>query len=1094
MKINLLHFITTALVAMMCCLATSALGQGVTTASIHGTVMSQDGTPLEGATVVAIHQPTSTKYGVLTREGGKYNLPNVRVGGPYTITSSYVGYGEGKIEGLYLNLGQNQKVNFSMAEEGMTTDEVVISAELTALGGDKTGAETVIGEAQIQRLPTVSRDLTDFLRSTPQATLTEDGDGEQGFSVAGQNNRFNSVFIDGAISNDVFGLTDQGTNGGQAGISPISVDAIEQFNIVVAPYDVTIGGFSGAGVNAVTRSGSNTTQASVYGLYRNQGLAGKTPTDDPDEERLKLADFNSSIAGFRVGGAIKKDKIFFFVNAEIERRNTPQPFNFNNFDDDYLGDASQQDIDALITKLNGYGYDPGTYLDNPRTVDAEKFLAKLDFNLSDRHNLTLRHSYSKGRAEKTNASVNDEINFSNTYEFFPSTTNSTALELNSVLGAKTANKLIVGYTTVVDDRDPLGDPFPRITINDNLGTITVGSEEFSTANKLDQNIFTITDNFNIYAGNHNITIGTHNEFYSVFNLFVRQNYGSYTYDSLSQFMMDMRPSQFARSYALTPEGTVENAVGDDITQGAAEFNAMQLGFYLQDEWQVTPDFSLTGGLRVDIPIFSDNPGVDTYFNDSTIDKIQVYHDLQGARAGQMPSPQIMLAPRLGFNYDVYGQGKTKLRGGLGLFTSRLPLVWAGGSFANNGLKVGGVFVRDPDITFEPDVTKQPTATDFGQTNDIPSGQMDLFAEDLKFPRVFRASLAIDQKLPWKMIGTIEGIFTKTLNSVFYKNVNLKPHIDRLDGADNRLYFDDRDVIDGTYSRILLGLNTNKGYAANFTASLTKPFDNGLTFGVAYNFGYSESLNDLTSSQNSSQWRNMEVAGSKNDLPVTRSDFSAGHRVVANAAYRIKFGDNAGATLSLFYNGQSGEVFSYVYAGGRADALSNQDSRDYTDLIYVPARQDEINFVGTEAEQQQQWEDFNAFIEQDNYLSTRRGKYAERNGARTPALHIVDMRFLVDFSVNEHKFQLSLDIFNFTNLLNKDWGRRYRSSFNGIQLITFEGFEDRGEGPLTPTFSFDKSSVTNAAGEIESKARLAIDDAGLLSSRWQGQIGIRYLFN
>ena len=459
----------------------------------------------------------------------------------------------------------------------------------------------------------------------------------------------------------------------------------------------------------------------------------------------------------------------------------------------------------MVTKLNGLGYDPGTYLDNPRTVGAEKFLAKLDFNLSDKHNLTIRHSYSKGRAEKTNASSNDEINFSNSYEFFPTTTNSTALELNSILGANTANKLIIGYTTVVDDRDPLGDPFPQVTITDGLGEIALGSEPFSTANKLDQKIFTITDNFNIYAGNHNITIGTHNEFYDVFNLFVRQNFGSYTYDSLSHFMNDMAPSLYARSYALTSEGKVENAVGDDINEGAAQFNAMQLGFYLQDEWQITSDFSLTAGVRVDIPVFTDNPVEDTYFNDTAAAKIAVYHDLQGARAGQMPSTQIMFAPRIGFNYDVYGQGKTKIRGGLGMFTSRLPLVWAGGSFANNGLKVGGVFEFDPDITFRPDVNNQYTATDFGRTNTVPSGQMDLFAEDLKFPRVFRASLAVDQKMPWNMIGTIEGIFTKTLNSVYYKNVNLKPHVDRLDGADNRPYYDRRDEIDDTYGRILLGL-------------------------------------------------------------------------------------------------------------------------------------------------------------------------------------------------------------------------------------------------------------------------------------------------
>jgi hypothetical protein len=1083
------------------------LAQGVTTASMQGVVVDQEGKGLEGVTILALHEPTGTRYGAISRAGGQFNLPNVRVGGPYEVRAMLVGYGEEKVEGIYLSLGQRLRLNFQLFTADFQAEEVLITTEVSALGGVKTGSETVVSESQISQLPTVSRDLTDFLRLTPQATLTEDGDGEQGFSVAGQNNRFNSVFIDGAISNDVFGLTDQGTNGGQAGVSPISMDAIEQFNIVVAPYDVTIGGFSGAGVNAVTRSGSNEVEGSVYYLWRNERLAGQTPLDNPlddpaiDSLRSSLPAFQARTAGFRVGAPLVEDKVFIFLNAEVERRQTPQPYTF--IPENYRGNATLDQLNQFANKLRGLGYEPGTFTDNLRTVDAEKFLAKLDWNLSENSRLSLRHSYSRGQARKVNASNDASINFSNIYEFFPSTTHSSALELNSVLGEKAANKLILGFTSVRDDRDPLGEPFPYLIINDGTAAIEAGSEQFSTANNLQQDVFTLTNNLNLYRGRHTFTLGTHNEFYSIFNLFVRQNFGVYEYNSLSDFLNDAPPAVYYRSYSLVDDG-IDGRVGDEIDNAAARFNAMQLGFYAQDEINLASNFSLTLGLRLDVPIFMDNPPVDAFFNQEAAGEIGAFYDLQGAQAGQMPDPQLLLAPRVGFNYDVGGRGQTRLRGGAGIFTSRLPLVWAGGSHTNNGVSVGGVFEFDPTlangdpISFRPDPANQYTASDFGGTDPVPSGQMDLFAADLKYPQVFRASLALDQELPGGFTASAEAIFSKTLNSIYYLNVNLKPDpIGNFVGADDRPRFDRRDEIVPQYDRILLGLNTSEGYTFNASFSLSKSFRSGLGAFVAYNYGYAEALNDLTSSQNSSQWRNMEVVGSKNELVVSQSDFSMGHRVVANLSYQAELGDHLGATLSLFYNGQSGEVFSYVYGGSRADALTNQDSRDFTDLIYVPRDASEIQFVGTADEQAAQWNALDAFIEQDPYLSTRRGMYAERNGARTPATHIVDARFLLDFKLKaggkQHLFQFSADIFNLTHLLNKNWGRRYRSVFNGVQLFTVEEVNEIADGQYEARFAVDPADLRNRAGEYDTRAVLNIDDAGTLSSRWQGQLGVRYIF-
>lgn len=1141
MQFRFLRNVLSGLVAL-CLLVSVASAQGVTTAAIQGLVLSADGTPLEGATIIAVHGPTNAKYGTIARDGGAYNFANVRVGGPYTLTAAFVGYSESKIEGVYLNLGQRQKINFILQETGVTTDEVIITSEITALGGEKTGAETVIREAQINQLPTIARDLTDFTRVTPQAVLTEDGDGEVGFSVAGQNNRLNSLFIDGAISNDAFGLSDQGTNGGQAGISPISIDAIEQFNIVVAPYDVTIGGFSGAGVNAVTRSGSNEVEASAYWFHRDQSLAGKTPLDitsaaldtftDETSPRQQLAPFSTNIYGFRIGAPIVKDKLFVFVNAELERRNQPQPFNFDSYD----GDASQSDIEGLSDFLqNQYGYDPGTFLDNPRTTQGEKFLVKFDYNISDKHKLTARYSYTRGRAEKTNPSTNRNINFSNQYEFFPSVTQSAAVELNSTFSSKTSNRLILGYTDVNDDRDPLGNPFPSVSIDDGAGEISFGSEPFSTANNLQQTIFTLTDNFRIYAGRHNITIGTHNEFYNVYNLFVRQNFGVYEFGDLQTFLNQGAANFYTRGYEIRGN-EVDDEVGDDISLAAADFNAAQIGFYVQDEWQINSNFSLTAGIRVDVPIFGTDPAEDTAFNNTYINDIEAefsndpaFNGLFNAdgsanfRAGQLPNSALMVAPRVGFNWDPTGEDKYKIRGGLGLFTSRIPLVWPGGSFTNNGLNVGGVFVftdtleNGEPLSFRDDPNDQYTASDFGQTDNSPSGQLDLFEEDLRVPQVLRASLAGDIRFGKGWSATLEGIYTKTLNSIYYQNLNVKStpigYIDEPD-PDNtispneeggRPRYDRGDEVVAPYDRVLIGRNTNVGYTVNLTASIGKEFEIGktskLTTYFAYNYGYAEAINDLTSSQNSSQWRNMEVVGSKNNIPVTQSDFSLGHRVLANVSYSIRPSDFFGGSISFFYNGQSGEPFSYVYGGSRADQITNQDSRDFTDLIYIPETLADINLVDIAggATAAEQWEALNTFIENDPYLSENRGQYAERNGARTPASHIVDMRILLDIGQlvgeDNHRLQLSFDMFNFTNFLNRDWGRRYRSVFNGVTLINTLGVDEVSEGLYRPNFTFDPSNVTNTyTNEINTREALNIDDVGTLSSRWQAQIGVRYLFN
>jgi len=1071
MKVKFLLIIMCSLLCSIS--ANEVFAQGSTTSAMNGKVTDSNGEAVPGATVLAVHVPTGSQFGNITGADGYYRIPNLAVGGPYTVTVSFVGFEDVVKSNIYLTLGQTFRFNATMSESVTTLEEVLVVSQSTEIfDGNRTGASTTVGEQQLQTLPNASRSINDFTRLTPQASFAP---ASNGISIAGMNNRYNSIFIDGAVSNDVFGLAGNGQNGGQiSGLSLISIDALEQVQVNVAPYDVTLGGFSGGSISAVTRSGNNEFEGSVYYLLRNQSLAGKTPTLVSEDNREKLADFTAQTYGFRLGGPIIKDKLFFFVNAEIQDEETPRPFDF----DSYTGAATLTDVQDLVSKLQGFGYEPGSFEDVKDKLEAQKFLVKLDYNLNQNHKLSLRHSYNKGDNLSPGRSNSSRIRFENSGIAFLSETNATTFELKSNFGGS-SNNLILGYTSVNDNRDPMGQRFPYVDISS--GDVEVGSEQFSTANVLEQKIFTLTDNFTLYKGKHTLTFGTHNEYYDINNVFIRQNFGAYRYNNIGEFVTDVAPNQYDRSYSL-----VDDVTGDG-TAAAAAFKALQLAFYAQDEIQVNDNLKLTVGLRIDIPMFLDDPVDDGYFNDTAVPAIEGFgYDLQGAQAGKAPGAQIMLNPRIGFNYDLKGDQTTQIRGGIGVFTSRVPFVWPGGMYNNNGATVGGTR-QFSGLVFEPDPDNQPTVGDFGGSDDIPQGQMDLFTEDFKYPQFMRTSIAVDQKLPWGLIGTVEFIYTKTLNNVFYENVNLKPSVENLEGTpDNRPYFDRGDEIDDNYTRILLGSNTSQGYSANFSVSLQKPFNNGLTGSVAYNFGRSEAVFEGTSSQNSSQWRGVYSLIGRNDATVGRSDFDAGHRVVAAVSKRFEYANHLATTLTFFYNGQSGKPFSYTYDSD----IGNEDSRERS-LIFVPADASQIVFDETSRSAAEQWADLDAYINGDDYLKDRRGQYAEKNMGRTPWEGVIDMKIQQEFFIEtgngkRHNLEVSFDIFNFTNFLNKDWGRRYGIPNGGstsVQLLNFEGFQ---AGTLTPTYSFND-------GISSSEDVLTQDDSGIISSRWQAQLGIRYTF-
>ncbi|MEM6321353.1 MAG: TonB-dependent receptor [Bacteroidota bacterium] len=1058
----------------------SVWGQGSTSSRITGQI-TDGNESLIGANVIAVHEPTGFQYGTATNVEGLFTLNNVNVGGPYTITVSYTGYEEFVLKDIYLNLGQTESFNIKMNEAALQLDEVVVTAG-GLFDGNRTGSETRVSEEVIAALPTADRGLNDYLRITPQADVANNGaTNGGGISFSGVNNRFNAIFIDGAVNNDVFGLANSGTNGGQAGISPISPDALEQIQVVLAPYDVTLGGFAGGGINAVTRSGTNELEGSAYWFHRNEGIAGKTPTLDDDAPRTRLDDFSANTYGFRLGGPLIKNKLFFFTNVEIQRDELPRPF----IQSEYNGDSDANQLNAVRQKLiNDFGYDPGAFDNNPQTTNGEKVLVKLDWNINDKHKLSARHSYVKGTTEIHPAPSANRVVFGNVGYIFPSTTNSTAVELKSIFSPNTSNNLILGYTKVNDDRDILGDPFPQIIMPDGNGTVVVGTDNFSLSNIVRQDVFTVTNNFNLYKGKHSFTFGTHNEFFKIENLFTIFSTPRYEYffNGVNRFLDGENPDLllFGHEQAF---GSDQIRIGDDATNLGPSFNAMQLAFYGQDEIQVNKDFKLTVGLRFDVPIFTDDPPLNnTDFNTNTVPILEQFYDLKGARASQAPKTSIYVSPRIGFNYDVNGDKSTQLRGGVGVFTSRVPWVWPGGMFIRNGLNSAfnvRVGVGQQEILTSPDQWLSELTSDVS-----PAGDVDLFVEDFKYPQILRASLAMDKKLPGGIDGTAEVTFTKTLNNMDVKQINIKPSAQTLGGADNRPVIDFSDKIDPTYANITLVDNTNKGYTFNFTAQASKQISRNTSFNLAYSFTRADALVDGTGFINNTNWQNILSVQGNNNPSVIRSTFDAGSRITAFLSHRFDYSDFANTSISLFFTGQSGSPYSFVYNNEATSDVSI--SADYNDLIYVPANQSEINLVDIDGgpSAAQQWAALDQFINDNDYLSSRRGDYAEPNEVRTPFEAVLDLKLIQDIYFGgknggkRQNIQLTFDIFNFTNLLNKNWGRRYFVGGNTFSLIQASR-NDAGE--VEYNFTAPNGNTFNLV------------QSGTYSARWNAQLGVRYSF-
>ncbi|RQO74908.1 hypothetical protein DBR43_05885 [Pedobacter sp. KBW06] len=1038
----------------------SAAMAQVTTSNLSGVVNDAKG-GMPGATVIAVHNPTGTRYTATTSGEGRYNFVNINTGGPYTISVSYVGYKAEKVEGIYLKLGETFALKINMKEGGQDLQEVqVIGKNSTVLNSKRTGASTTVSKEQIEGLPSLSRSLQDFTRLTPQVN---------GSSFAGANNRFNNITIDGAVNNDVFGLSSNGTPGGPAGTQPISLDAIQEIQVVVAPYDVTQGNFTGGGINAITRSGTNTVEGSAYFFGRNQNTVGKSV----DGLNTKASEFYNTTYGARLGFPIVKNKLFFFVSGEMTRIKQPTSFNAG----DPLSVLSKDDAQKIadFTKSK-YNYDVGSFGETQTQTQSNKVLARLDWNISDKHQLTLRHNYIDAYDDNISRS-GTSFRFGNNAFKFSNTQNVSVLELRSRFNQNLSNNLIIGYSRIRDKRDPAGTFFPHIQINNMNGipgqSVNFGTERSSGANELDQDIFEFTNNLKLFAGKHTFTLGTHNEFFKFRNLFINNVGGYWQYNNLDDYLTANKPNRVQAAYSIVP--------GDN--RPAAAFSAAQLGFYFQDEIEAAENFKLTAGLRVDVPLFFDKP----------LDNPLVTSTFPGLYTNKLPSGQILVSPRIGFNWDVNGDRSAQIRGGIGLFTGRVPFVWMANQFTNSGMLYGSVDQTASTavpLTFQPDPNKQSTAGTQGKTYEV-----NLLADKFRLPQTLRYSLGADIKLPGGILATVDALYSKTVNNVVYQNINVKGQSGVIPanlsgGQDTRPAYSGK--VSSTFTNVLLLQNTNKGSSYTLTGQLSKSFDFGLSLMGAYTYGKSEDVNSAANSTAFSNWQFNQIVNDANNPPLSFSNFDLRHRIVSSLSYGVNYGKNKtfGTSISMIYVGRSGSPFTYLYNGDL-----NGDGANANDLIYIPRTASEVKLVpfytrnasnqvviaAGSATPAEQWTALDKFISNDPYLSKHRGEYAERNTAKMPWEHQFDLRVMQDLGgmigSTKNRLQLSLDIINFGNLLNKDWGRKYFVTNGANTIINYNTTQSSDRG-----FNFKAP-----AGDLPY-------NVSQFDSRWQAQIGVRYLFN
>lgn len=1080
-------------------LITATMSAQVTTASMSGKVTAQD-EPIIGATIVAIHEPSGTRYGTVTNVSGQFNLQGMRTGGPYKVEITYVGYQSAIYTGIQLSLGENYVLNVSLKESSELLDEVVVTASKNSnMKSDRAGAITNIGEEQMAMLPAINRSMNDVMRLTPQGANTGNG-----FAVGGGNYRQSSVTVDGAAFSNAFGIGSNLPGGG----SPISLDALEQIAVSVTPFDVRQSGFIGGAINAVTKSGTNDFYGTAYTYLTNENLKGNK-VGDLDLIREKSQNY---LYGASFGGAIIKNKLFFFVNGEYEDNVTAGPkARARQSDSDDWGPNTANVNRPTVGKMdeirnyfiNEYGYDPGQYQGYSIKTPAYKIMARLDWNINDNNKLNFRftRAHSKDNSGPTsstsplyatdiyqgpavsqgsgNVNNNAAMYFENSRYFKEYNFTSYASEWNSKwLDGRLNNVTRMTYSFQDEPRSYGGAAdFPTIDILDGGAVYArIGPDIFSPGNLAQARTFVLTDELSYTTGIHNLLAGFQFEYNKATNGFMQAGNGYYIYDSWESFKNKKTPEAFAITYS--------NA--DDYSQFNAEMKTQQYSLYLQDQMNISENFKLMAGIRFEMPKY---PSLKNNYNEDF-----ARCEFGGVRysTDQVPSAKISVSPRVGFNWDITGERKYVLRGGTGIYVGRLPFVWLVSAVGNSNVGQSQYYYTKNAGALKPYF--QPAVS--GVLNELyPNGRTTtiksptdptIIDKDLKMPSTWKTSLAFDTKLPGDIDFSIEGIFNKDINPAVISNKAYKP-------SETTTTFNPNDTRNA-YSKYTDASWTNgngkqnvyfiengghKAYYYSITAQLAKSFDFGLYLSAAYTHSKAKSYSDGIGDQVTSAYKtNTYSVNGINEHETGYGTYVSPHRVVASAGYRVEYAKNFASSLSLVYEGMNMGYaggygyarYSYTFAGNIVgDGGANN-------LLYIPASREELN-NWTFAEKtwnstsnkavdyklgdgiytaDQQKDDFWAYINQDSYLKKHKGESVDRGGVVMPWHHQLDLKFMQDFYMKvggkRHTLQFGVDIKNVLNLLNSDWGL-YKTVNNTNLLAYYDGYKSAE----CKGYTFQKSS-------------------------------------
>lgn len=1053
---------------------------------------------LPGATVMAVHEPSGTRYATVTNDQGYYRIQGMRPGGPYHIEISFVGYKRAVFTGIFLGLGEEYSYRAEM-QPATELNEVIVKGVATSFTGRKTGASTHITAGDIRNLPNITRSLTNILKLSPYAV---------GNCIGGRDQRMNNYSIDGANFNYNMGLDGNVLPGGG---NPISIDALEEVQVNIAPYDVRLSNFIGGAVNAVTKSGTNLFRGSAYTYLRNENLRGNKVDGEDLGERPEE---KQTVYGFTLGGPVVKDQLFFFVNGEYEDQ--PRPIHKWLLSTDGTEDAQHQISRVTTEDMNRfsqdlyrmYGYQTGSWTDFSGGTNVYRLMGRMDWNISDAHKLMVRYNYTS--QQKMNNVVGPSLEISGgpvsiySMSFRNSTwkqtdkVSSLTAELNSSLGYRVSNKLSVSYTFNNANKRKCEGDFPTVDIlkPDDAGIpkafMNAGYDQHAWGNGITEKVWSVNDNVSFGIGRHNIMIGGGFEAIQVSNCYMQFGAGYYRYASYEDFVQRAAPVAFALTYSLTGK---EKAL--------AEVDYSSFSLYFQDAWEVSSRFMLTFGLRMDIPFYLNK----RYENPSILG-----YDFNGIRlnTADWPKASPLFSPRIGLNYDVLSDHSLKVRGGAGLFTGRFPLIFLskmqeGSGMLQNSVKIkapaegadllqalaGGIRRREEVLRDIAPAFPEYFAMEPGAVNNIVT-----IDRDFKVPMVLKMSLAFDYRLPLPFPAdlTVEGIYIKDIYAVYQQDVNMigtdDARMSRFSGPDNRYRYPGtvNSRIHDKINYAMLLKNTSRGYSYNLNATLHFSPLIGMNLTAAYTYTQSQSVSANASNQVEKAWAQEPSVNGPNYQPLHQAKYLASpHFIMAEATYQLRYARGLSTLFSVYYSGRRTGNYSYIYSNDM-----NNDGYNY-DLLYIPRTKEELHFcdqqVGerlcTAAEQQEAFWDF---VNADPYLSKHKGKYAKANEAFLPWLNRVDLKVVQGFTLKigktENTLELSADILNVGNLLNQKWGNTRKASI--LTPLQFKGVNDRNE-PLY-TMNMIKRNGENILPKAEFYPELVSDNC------WQLQIGVRYIFN